>query len=54
MRLFAIALERAAEVPARGFEVASTEEVVEVIGTLGGRVLKRKPVLRPITELRGL
>jgi hypothetical protein len=53
--VLAAMLERAAEVPARGFERVVAEEVVaDAVATPGGRVVKRRPVLRPITELRGL
>ncbi len=37
--------------PARGFEAAAEEVDTEVTG---GRVVNRKPVLKPMTELRGL
>ncbi len=49
--MFAAALVKAAEVPARGFGLA-----VEEVGTeaAGGRVVNRRPVLKPMTELRGL
>jgi len=48
--VLATTLVRAAEVPAQGFEVVGEVE----IGTSAGRVVNRRPVLRPITELRVL
>lgn len=48
---FAAALVRAAEVPAIGFDVVEEEWQT---GSASGRVLNRRPVLRPMTELSGL
>jgi hypothetical protein len=48
----AATLERAAEVPATGLELVPLEGIED--GMSVGRVVNRKPVLSPMTELKGL
>lgn len=49
-RALAVELERAAEVPAKGFCFLEEGR----IRVAAASVVNRKPVLRPMTELRGL